>query len=109
MISGWQPPFPVLPCRGGLAGIVGAADVADDLRAVPGAGDQLAEQVLRLAGSGKPAVVNLDGWVRRLVEENDAGAWVPAGDSEALAWALSALAVRRVEPHGLERARPGRA
>jgi glycosyltransferase involved in cell wall biosynthesis len=47
-------------------------------------------------------VVNLDGWLRRLVEENEAGAWVRAGDAEALAWSLSALAgdPERVERMG---------
>ena len=41
--------------------------------------------------AGKPVVVNLDGWLRRLVEENDAGVYVPAGDGEALGRALTEL------------------
>jgi glycosyltransferase involved in cell wall biosynthesis len=35
--------------------------------------------------AGKPVVVNVDGWLRRLVEENSAGVYVPAGNAEALA------------------------
>ena len=45
--------------------------------------------------AGKPVVVNVDGWLRSLVEENKAGVYVPAGDGEALARALMALAERR--------------
>lgn len=35
--------------------------------------------------AGRPALVNMDGWQRRLVEENRAGVYVPAGDAQALA------------------------
>jgi glycosyltransferase involved in cell wall biosynthesis len=42
--------------------------------------------------AGKPVVVNVDGWLRRIVEENDAGVYAPAGDGEALAAALVSLA-----------------
>lgn len=42
--------------------------------------------------AGKPVVVNVDGWLRRLVEENDAGVHVPGGDGESLAAALVGLA-----------------
>jgi glycosyltransferase involved in cell wall biosynthesis len=76
-----------------LAGIVGAADVTLTIFApYPVLETNSPNKFFDSLAAGKPAVVNLDGWVRRLVEENDAGAWVPAGDSEALAWALSALA-----------------
>jgi glycosyltransferase involved in cell wall biosynthesis len=44
--------------------------------------------------AGKPVVVNVDGWLRGLVEENDAGVYVPGGDAEALAAALADLAQR---------------
>ena len=40
--------------------------------------------------AGRPAVVNMDGWMRSLVEDNDAGLYVRAGDArdlaEKLAW-----------------------
>ncbi|MGZ4199245.1 MAG: glycosyltransferase, partial [Thermoleophilia bacterium] len=36
--------------------------------------------------------VNVGGWLRRLVEENDAGLYVPADDPAALAAALVTLA-----------------
>jgi glycosyltransferase involved in cell wall biosynthesis len=42
--------------------------------------------------AGKPVVVNTDGWLRRLAEENRAGLYVPAGDPKALAEALRQLA-----------------
>ena len=35
--------------------------------------------------AGRPAIVNMDGWMRRLVEENDAGIYVRAGDARDLA------------------------
>ena len=35
--------------------------------------------------AGRPAIVNMDGWMRELVERNDAGVYVPAGDAGALA------------------------
>jgi glycosyltransferase involved in cell wall biosynthesis len=38
--------------------------------------------------AGRPAIVNMDGWMRRLVEDNDAGLYVrdPADLSQRLAW-----------------------
>ena len=40
--------------------------------------------------AGRPAIVNMDGWMRRLVEDNEAGFYVRAGDPgdlvEKLAW-----------------------
>jgi len=52
--------------------------------------------------AGRPVVVNLDGWLRRLVEEHDAGVWVPGGNAEGLAGALSSLAANpeKVETMG---------
>jgi glycosyltransferase involved in cell wall biosynthesis len=35
--------------------------------------------------AGRPAIVNMDGWMRRLVEDNDAGVYVRAGDAGDLA------------------------
>src|SRR5437773_1737043 len=42
--------------------------------------------------AGKPPIVNLDGWLHRLVEENRVGVYVPPGDGKALADALADLA-----------------
>jgi glycosyltransferase involved in cell wall biosynthesis len=76
-----------------LAAIVGAADVTLTIFApYPVLETNSPNKFFDSLAAGKPAVVNLDGWVRRLVEEHDTGAWVPAGEPEALAWALSALA-----------------
>jgi glycosyltransferase involved in cell wall biosynthesis len=40
--------------------------------------------------AGRPAIVNMDGWMRELVERNDAGVYVRAGDAgdlaEKIAW-----------------------
>jgi glycosyltransferase involved in cell wall biosynthesis len=40
--------------------------------------------------AGRPAIVNMDGWMRELVEENDAGLYARAGDApdlaEKIAW-----------------------
>ncbi len=41
--------------------------------------------------AGRPAIVNMDGWMRELVERNDAGVYVPAGDSRSLAERLAWL------------------
>src|SRR5215216_2090938 len=35
--------------------------------------------------AGRPAIVNIDGWMRELVERNDAGVYVRAGDARELA------------------------
>lgn len=53
--------------------------------------------------AGRPAVVNMDGWMRRLVEENDAGLYAPAGDAEDLARKLAWL-----RAHPEDAARMGR-
>ena len=41
--------------------------------------------------AGKPAIVNLDGWLHRLVDEKRVGVYVPAGDGKALADTLADL------------------
>jgi glycosyltransferase involved in cell wall biosynthesis len=35
--------------------------------------------------AGRAAIVNMDGWMRELVERNEAGVYVSAGDAAALA------------------------
>jgi glycosyltransferase involved in cell wall biosynthesis len=42
--------------------------------------------------SGRPMIVNSPGWTRELVEENECGLYVPAGDPAALADAIETLA-----------------
>jgi glycosyltransferase involved in cell wall biosynthesis len=41
--------------------------------------------------AGRPAIVNMNGWMRALVEENDAGLYVRAGDARELAAKLEWL------------------
>jgi len=86
-----------------LTGIVGAADVTLTIFApYPILETNSPNKFFDSLAAGKPVVVNLDGWLRRLVEENDAGAWVPAGKPETLAGVLAELsaAPERVERMG---------
>jgi glycosyltransferase involved in cell wall biosynthesis len=86
-----------------LAGIVGAADVTLTIFAPhPILETNSPNKFFDSLAAGKPIVVNLGGWLRGLVEDNDAGVWVPGGNAEALAGALSALAANpdRVELMG---------
>jgi glycosyltransferase involved in cell wall biosynthesis len=53
--------------------------------------------------AGRPAIVNMDGWMRQLVEDNDAGMYVRAGDASDLAQKLAWL-----RAHPEEVARMGR-
>jgi glycosyltransferase involved in cell wall biosynthesis len=57
--------------------------------------------------AAKPIVVNTDGWLRRLAEENRAGLYTPSGDADALAAALARLA--HDPPLAKELGRNGRA
>ncbi|MET0205981.1 MAG: glycosyltransferase, partial [Thermoleophilaceae bacterium] len=53
--------------------------------------------------AGRPAIVNMDGWMRELVEGNEAGLYVRAGDARDLADKLEWL-----RDHPDEAARMGR-
>jgi len=53
--------------------------------------------------AGRPAIVNMDGWMRELVEQNDAGLYVRAGDAADLAEKVAWL-----RDHPDEAARMGR-
>ena len=76
-----------------LAGIVGAADVTLTLFApYPVLQTNSPNKLFDSLAAGRPVIVNLDGWLRRVIEEAGAGAYVPAGDGEALAATLAALA-----------------
>lgn len=84
-----------------LAGILGAADVTLTIFApYPILETNSPNKFFDSLAAGKPIVVNLDGWLRRLVEENEAGVWVQAGSAEGIAGALLALAGN---PEGVER------
>ena len=84
--------LPPMPKRE-LAGIVGAADVTLTLFApYPVLQTNSPNKLFDSLAAGRPVVLNLDGWLRRTVAEADAGVYVPAGDGEALAVALAALA-----------------
>ena len=50
--------------------------------------------------AGRPAIVNTPGWLRELVEENDAGVYARPGDAGALADAVLRL---RDDPEGVAR------
>jgi glycosyltransferase involved in cell wall biosynthesis len=84
--------------RDRIAGIVGASDVTLTLFAPFKVLEQNSpNKFFDSLAAGKPVVVNLDGWLRGLVEEHDAGVYVPGGDGPALADALIDLARRRGE------------
>jgi glycosyltransferase involved in cell wall biosynthesis len=53
--------------------------------------------------AGRPAIVNMDGWMRELVERNEAGVYVRAGDAAGLAEQVAWL-----RDHPDEAARMGR-
>jgi glycosyltransferase involved in cell wall biosynthesis len=50
--------------------------------------------------AGRPAIVNMDGWMRELVERNEAGLYVRAGDASELAERIGWL---RAHPEEVER------
>ena len=84
-----------------LAGIVGVADVTLTIFApYPVLETNSPNKFFDSLAAGKPPVVNLDGWLRQLVEANDAGAWAPAGEPERLADLLAELAA---DPERVER------
>jgi glycosyltransferase involved in cell wall biosynthesis len=53
--------------------------------------------------AGRPAIVNMDGWMRQLVEDNDAGLYAPAGDAADLAQKLAWLRAHPDEVHRMGR------
>jgi glycosyltransferase involved in cell wall biosynthesis len=101
--------FPDVVPRERIPGIVAAADATLTLFApFPILQQNSPNKFFDGLAAAKPVVVNVDGWLRGIVEENDAGVYVPAGDGVALANALIELA--RTPPERLERiGRNGRA
>jgi glycosyltransferase involved in cell wall biosynthesis len=86
------PPVP----REDVPGLVGASDVTLTVFAPnPALELNSPNKFFDSLAAGKPVVVNVDGWLRKLVEENAAGVYAPGGDAEALARALSTLAPQR--------------
>ena len=84
--------LPPLP-KHRLAGVVGAADVTLTLFAPdPVFETNSPNKFFDSLAAGRPVIVNLDGWLRRVVEDARAGVYVPAGDGAGLAAALGALA-----------------
>ena len=84
--------LPPLP-KQRLAGVVGAADVTLTLFASdPMFETNSPNKFFDSLAAGRPVVVNLDGWLRRVVDDARAGVYVPAGDGVALAATLAALA-----------------
>ena len=76
-----------------LAGVVGAADVTLKLFAPdPIFETNSPNKFFDSLAAGRPVIVNLDGWLRRVVTEARAGLYVPAGDGGTLAATLAALA-----------------
>jgi glycosyltransferase involved in cell wall biosynthesis len=85
------PPHP----REAMPGLIGACDVTLTIFTPhPALALNSPNKFFDSLAAGKPVVVNVDGWLRRLVEENDAGVHVPAGDPDALAESLVALSAQ---------------
>jgi glycosyltransferase involved in cell wall biosynthesis len=83
------PPVP----REDVPGLVGSSDVTLTVFAPnPALELNSPNKFFDSLAAGRPVVVNVNGWLRRLVEEDDAGVYVPGGDGEALARALRDLA-----------------
>jgi glycosyltransferase involved in cell wall biosynthesis len=86
------PPIP----REEVPGLVGASDVTLTVFAPnPALEVNSPNKFFDSLAAGKPVVVNVNGWLRQLVEENAAGVYAPGGDAEALAGVLSTLARQR--------------
>jgi len=86
------PPVP----REDVPGLVGASDVTLTVFAPnPALELNSPNKFFDSLAAGKPVVVNVNGWLRQLVEENAAGVYAPGGDADALAGALSTLARQR--------------
>ena len=84
--------LPDIP-RTAIPRLVGTADVTLTLFApVPILQTNSPNKFFDSLAAGKPAVVNLDGWLRRLVEAQRVGVYVPPADGKALADALRELA-----------------
>ena len=84
--------LPPLP-KQRLAGVVGAADVTLTLFAPDPVSETYSpNKFFDSLAAGRPVVLNLDGWLRRVVCDARAGVYVPPGDGDALAAALAALA-----------------
>jgi glycosyltransferase involved in cell wall biosynthesis len=85
--------FPDIVPRDRIPGIVGSADATLTLFAPYKVLEQNSpNKFFDGLAAAKPVVVNVDGWLRGIVEDNEAGLYVPAGDGDALADALVELA-----------------
>jgi len=84
----WLDPLP----KDDLAGVVGAADVTLTIfMDNPAFETNSPDKFFDSLAAGKPIVCNLGGWWKRLVEDENCGAYVPGGDPAALAATLAAL------------------
>ena len=84
--------LPDIP-RAEIPRLVGTADVTlTTFAPVPILQTNSPNKFFDSLAAGKPAIVNLDGWLRRLVEEKRVGVYVPPTDGKALADALAELA-----------------
>jgi glycosyltransferase involved in cell wall biosynthesis len=79
--------------RADIAGIVKAADATLTIFApYKSLQTNSPNKLFDSFAAGRPVVLNVDGWLRSIVEDNRAGLYAPAGEGEALANAILELA-----------------
>ncbi|HEX2415195.1 MAG TPA: glycosyltransferase family 4 protein [Thermoleophilaceae bacterium] len=72
--------------KGEVAALAAASDACLTLfKDVPVLATNSPNKLFDTFAAGRPAIVNMDGWMRELVEHNDAGLYVRAGDAHDLA------------------------
>ena len=77
---------PQVPDKDAVARLVAASDVAMTIyKNVPVLYTCSPNKLFDTFAAGRPAIVNTPGWLQSLVEDNDAGLYVPPGDPAALA------------------------
>ena len=75
-----------VPDKGSVAELAAASDACLTMfKDVPVLATNSPNKLFDTFAAGRPAIVNMDGWMRRLVEENEAGLYVRAGDGDDLA------------------------
>jgi glycosyltransferase involved in cell wall biosynthesis len=82
-----------VPDKGSVAELAAASDACLTIfKDVPVLATNSPNKLFDTFAAGRPAIVNMDGWMRELVEGHDAGLYVRAGDAADLAEKVGRLA-----------------